>query len=117
MTAGRVTALVVIAAALGGCGGGGGDAADSGATVDIRTFDFRPDPLKVAAGTTVSFVNHDAIGHTLTSGTRKHRDGRFDEQLAASTGKATLTFDKPGRYAYFCSVHPGAGMTATVIVR
>jgi plastocyanin len=101
---------------LAGCGGGERATGGKSATVDIRTFDFRPDPLKVPAGTTVSFVNHDAIGHTVTSGTRKHEDGRFDEQLAASTGKATVTFDKPGRYAYFCSVHPGAGMTATVIV-
>jgi plastocyanin len=105
-------ALLMLAAvlALAGCGGG------QRATVDVRTFDFRPDPLKVSSGTTVSFVNHDAIGHTVTSGTRKDRDGRFDKPLAASTGKTTITFDEPGRYAYFCSVHPGAGMTATVIV-
>jgi plastocyanin len=112
----KVIALVVVAAALSGCGGGGGDAAAGRTTVDIRTFDFRPDPLETSPGTKVTFVNHDAIGHTVTSGTRKHRDGRFDKQLAASTGKTTITFDKPGRYAYFCSVHPGAGMTAEVIV-
>ena len=85
--------------------------------VDVQTFDFRPDPLRVPPGTQVTFVNHDAIGHTVTSGTRKRPDGRFDARLAASTGEATITFDEPGRYRYFCSVHPGAGMTAEVIVR
>ena len=53
----------------------------------------------------------------MTSGTRKRPDGRFDEKLGASTGKATVTFDEPGRYRYFCALHPGAGMTAEVIVR
>jgi plastocyanin len=105
-------ALLMLAAvlALAGCGGG------QRATVDVRTFQFRPDPLKVPAGTRVTFVNHDAIGHTVTSGTRKDPDGHFDLKLAASTGKATITFADAGTYRYFCSVHPGAGMTGEVIV-
>jgi plastocyanin len=53
----------------------------------------------------------------VTSGTRKQPDGRFDEKLAASSGRATVTFDEPGRYRYFCDLHPGEGMTAEVIVR
>jgi plastocyanin len=107
----RALLMLAAALALAGCGGG------QRATVDVRTFDFQPDPLKVSPGTKVTFVNHDAIGHTVTAGTRRDPGGRFDEKLAASTGQATITFDKPGRYPYFCSVHPGAGMTAEVIVR
>jgi plastocyanin len=119
----RVVGLVVAAAALGGCGGGaagadgGGSSSSEPAVVDIRTFAFEPDPLETSAGTEVRFVNHDAVGHTVTAGTRKKPGGSFDEKLAATKGEATITFSKPGRYSYFCSLHPGPGMTGAVIVR
>jgi plastocyanin len=121
---------ILLALVAAGCGGQdaaktvparAGAPADRGTVVDIRTFNFQPDPLTIRAGTEVTFVNHDAIDHTVTSGTRAHPDGRFDDKLApARAGRstsATVTFSKPGRYRYFCAIHPGAGMTAEVVVR
>ena len=39
--------------------------------VTIKTFDFQPDPLTVAAGTTITFENQDSINHSVTPGTRE----------------------------------------------
>jgi plastocyanin len=114
-------ASLAAAAALSACGGGA-EAATT-AKVDIKAFDFQPDPLTVKQGTTVRFVNHDQIHHTATAGTRSNpKPGTFNVKLAAakdastpSTGK--FTFTKKGTYRYFCKFHPGAGMTAKIIVR
>jgi plastocyanin len=87
------------------------------ATVTIRTFDFQPDPLVVAAGTTITFVNEDAIDHTVTAGTRDDPAPElFDGQLPEQGATFELSLDEPGTYDYFCTVHPGPGMTAVITV-
>ena len=78
---------------------------------------FVPNVLNVKAGTTVTFVNTDATGHTVTSvkpGTTDP-DGTFDSGLL-SVKKNTFSFkfDKPGTYEYICSVH--THMRGTIIV-
>ena len=114
-------AVLAAAAALSACGGGA-EAATT-AKVDIKAFDFQPDPLTVNKGTTVRFVNHDQIHHTATAGTRsKPKPGVFNVKLAAAKDASTpstgrFTFKKAGTYRYFCKFHPGAGMTAKVIVK
>ena len=75
--------------------------------VQVRTFTFRPDTLRIRAGTTVTWTNGDEIEHTVTSdSTSSNRPG---EPLRGSLGgKATsysFTFAKPGTYAYFCLRH------------
>jgi len=115
--------LVVAAAALTLSACGGGAQAATTATVDIKSFDFQPDPMTVKKGTTVRFVNHDQIHHTATAGTRsKPKPGTFNVKLAAAKDADTpstkrFTFEKAGTYRYFCKFHPGGGMTAKVIVR
>jgi plastocyanin len=116
----RPVLLAVAALALSACGGGA--EAASTAKVDIKAFDFQPDPLTVKKGTTVIFVNHDQIHHTATAGTRaKPMRNVFDVKLPAApdansvtTGK--FTFKKKGTYRYFCKYHPGGGMTAKIVV-
>jgi plastocyanin len=63
---------------------------------------YAPQELRVAAGTTVKWVNMGKEFHTVTSSD----EGRpFDVGL--DSGKsATVTFDKVGVYAYHCGVHP-----------
>ncbi|MDE1769011.1 MAG: cupredoxin domain-containing protein [Thaumarchaeota archaeon] len=78
---------------------------------------FVPNVLNVKAGTTVTFVNTDATGHTVTSvkpGTTDP-DGTFDSGLL-SVKKNTFSFkfDTPGTYEYICSVH--THMRGTIIV-
>lgn len=95
--------------------GAAGDSA-AGASVAIKVFNFQPDPLEIKVGETVTWTNEDDILHTVTSGTREKPDGAFDGQLAAKGDTFERTFDKAGTYDYFCSRHPGEGMTAQVVV-
>lgn len=95
--------------------GAAGDSA-AGASVAIKVFNFQPDPLEIKVGETVKWTNEDDILHTVTSGTREKPDGAFDGQLAAKGDTFERTFDKAGTYDYFCSRHPGEGMTAQVVV-
>ena len=117
----------LVALVLAGCGGdGGGDgsaaktaakpAAPKGASVQIKTFNFQPDPLKVKAGQKVTFINLDSTTHTVTAGTRKKPDkATFDASLDQD-GRFEYTFDKPGEYDYFCDLHSGDGMVGKVVV-
>lgn len=87
----------------------GGDAsggAEEAAT--ISGFTFQPDPIEVAAGTTVVWTNEDGAGHTVTA-----EDGSFSEPVDPGAS-ASVTFDSAGEYEYFCGVHPE--MTGTVVV-
>lgn len=122
----RLSALLVLPVVmLAGCGddGEGADAGASGAApasaeVTIKTFNFQPDPLTVDAGTTITFRNMDKIDHTVTAGTREAPEPeRFDGQLPEQGATFELTLDEAGTYDYFCTVHPGEGMTGQVIVR
>lgn len=112
-------AAALAAASCGGGDAGGGDsskpAKPAGAT--IKAFDFQPDPIRIRAGQTVEWINHDGTAHTVTSGPRSGPDGRFDHRLSGSGASARQRFAKPGRYAYFCTLHSGPGMTGEVIVR
>lgn len=113
-----MVAATVITLTLSACGGDSTDAtAADAATVTVETFDFQPDPLVVQAGTTITFVNKDAIDHTVTAGTRDEpTPDVFDGQLAEKGATFELTLDEPGTYPYFCDIHPGPGMTATITV-
>ena len=109
-------ALASLAIAGAGCGDDD-DSGDAGATeveATIKTFMYEPDPLEVAAGTTVTWTNEDDIEHTVTAGKEGSPGDGFDERLDGAGTTAEVTFDEPGTYAYFCSLH--AGMDGTVIV-
>ena len=63
---------------------------------------YAPKDLRVARGTTVTFVNRGKEFHTVTSDDA----GRpFDIGLD-SNKSATFAFDKVGVFAYHCGVHP-----------
>ncbi len=99
--------LAALTAASVPAGGPGAQLAPGGtaATVTIQTFQFRPTPLEVKAGTAVTWTNADDVQHTITSGTPDDRDGRFDGTLAGKNATFTHTFSQPGRYVYFCDRH------------
>jgi len=84
----------------------------AGIEVKIDNFSFAPAALEVAAGTTVTWVNHDDIPHTVVS---TDKDKVFKSKVLDTDEKYSFVFAKPGRYPYFCSVHPK--MTGEVIVR
>jgi plastocyanin len=80
------------------------------AEVKIDNFSFSPAALTVAAGTTVTWINRDDIPHTVVSD-----DHVFKSKVLDTDEKFSYTFNKPGTYPYFCSVHPK--MTGKVIVQ
>ena len=103
--------LLVAALALAGCGREGDAAEQDAVSVSVKTFQFKPDPLEVEAGTTVEWVNEDRTTHTVTAD-----DKSFDGKLAEG-GRFSQRFDQPGTYHYICTLHKGPGMEATVTVR
>ena len=80
--------------------------------VVINNFSFGPTMITVAAGTKVVWTNDDADPHTVTSET----DPKVFRSPPLDTGESfAFTFDKPGTYRYFCSIHPH--MQGTIVVR
>jgi plastocyanin len=90
---------------------GPGDKPTSAIEVKIDNFSFGPMTMTVAPGTTVTWTNNDDVPHTVVSD-----DKTTFRSKALDTGdKFSYTFNKPGKYSYFCSVHPK--MTAEVVVQ
>ena len=81
-------------------------------SVKIENFSFLPKELEIAAGTTVTWQNADDVPHTATS---KDDPQVFDSGPLDTDDKVSFTFSKPGKYAYYCKVHPH--MTGVVIVK
>jgi len=81
---------------------------------EIKDFLYKPDPLQIKAGTTVTWTNRDAAIHTVTQGISPHPGGVFDSGVLTRDQSWSYTFTAPGNYPYFCLVHPD--MTATVMV-
>ena len=87
-----------------------GFAADAAVTID--NFSFTPAEITVDAGTKVTWTNHDDIPHTVTDAVNPKT---IKSPPLDSDEKYSRVFDKPGRYEYFCSLHPH--MRGTVIVK
>jgi plastocyanin len=79
-------------------------------SITIDNFSFTPREITVAAGTMVTWVNHDDVPHTVVSTDKKFRSKALD-----TDDRFSFTFTDAGTYAYFCSVHPM--MTGKVIVK
>ena len=88
----------------------GGDVVTSTVTITNSRFDQLE--LRVAPGTTVTFVNTDPFGHTITSADDSPVE--FDSGEFGQDETFEFTFDEAGEYAYFCQIHPT--MRAVVIV-
>jgi len=78
--------------------------------VTIDNFSFTPQDITVKAGTTVTWVNQDDVPHTVVSNEKKFKSKALD-----TDDKFSFTFNDPGTYEYYCSVHPK--MTAKVTVK
>ena len=82
------------------------------ASVRIDNFSFQPKQLTVNVGTIVTWMNADDVPHTATS---KDDPQVFDSGPLDTDDKFSFTFRKPGKYTYFCKVHPH--MTGVVTVK
>ena len=81
-------------------------------TVTISNFAFSPAILEVAPGAKVTWANSDEEPHTVTSA---DAGATFKSAALDTNDKFSFTFDKPGTYKYFCSIHPH--MVGTIVVK
>jgi plastocyanin len=82
------------------------------ASVDIAKFVFGPRDITVAPGTTVRWVNHDEVPHTVAS---QDKAKTFASKALDTDDRFETTFATVGDYGYICTVHPF--MTGVVHVR
>ena len=78
------------------------------ATID--NFAYTPQELTVKVGTTVRWTNKDDIPHTVTSDSKV-----FESSIMDTNQSFQFTFNAPGRFPYFCKLHPH--MTGVVTVQ
>jgi plastocyanin len=70
---------------------------------------FDPKMLTIQVGQAVRFTNSGKIAHTATQS-----QGVFDTGFVQGGQSATLTFDTPGTFTFFCQPHPW--MQGTIVV-
>ncbi len=100
------------------------EVAAEGPLVRIVNFGFDTPELRIKAGTTVTWVNEDPVGHTVTEGIPGNdpagrafdssRQAEGDPIMMEQGDTWSYTFNEPGEYAYYCLPHPF--MTAKVII-
>jgi plastocyanin len=78
-----------------------GSPAASAATIKIYDFGYDQPQITIQTGQSVTFINTGRIGHTATAS-----EGSFDTGLLQQNESATITFNNPGKFAYYCQPHP-----------
>jgi amicyanin len=106
---------VIIAMLLGPIAGGvlayGAVAAQQESNVvTIDNFSFGPKELTIAVGTTVKWINHDDIPHSVVN-----KDKAFRSKALDTDDSFSFTFASAGTFDYFCGLHPF--MMGKVIVK
>lgn len=78
-------------------------------TVVMENAAYNPQSITISKGTTVMWINQDSFAHTVTM------RGVFESGTIPPHGTFTFTFNQPGTYDYFCTLHPS--MLGTIIVQ
>lgn len=114
-------ASVLLITACGGDGGGGGETIE-GQDVVVEMYDnrFQYTEIHIPVGGSVSWVGagqnpHNAVAADESWSTES--DYGSLEQMEGDA--ATLTYDQPGEYVFFCTFHgnaEGDGMAGVLIV-
>ena len=65
----------------------------------MADYGYTPTQISVPAGTTVTWTNAGPTTHTVTS-------AAWDSGDIAAGESASVTFDTPGTYVYYCTPHP-----------
>jgi len=117
-------AAIWSAVALTGCSNNNGNGFSNGFTpisnpgqneVWIYQYSFRPETLKVASGTDVTFTNKDPVPHDIASGSPAHVDSTFDSGLLSQDMSFKFTFTQPGIFHYYCSEHPDSARGVIIV--
>ena len=109
-------AVVTLAVAVSAFGSPSSGSATQKVTVGMSEFKFAVTPKTVKKNVVVTFAltNKGTVKHDLKIG------GKTSAQLApGKKGTLKVTFKKPGRYAYLCTLpgHAAAGMKGVLVVK
>jgi plastocyanin len=92
----------------------GSDFPDGAQQSLITDFLYNGD-LDVVVGQPLFFNNVDSVPHTVTAGTpASPRLTEFDSGLLTPGSNFAVTFDAPGVYSLFCTLHPDMVANVTV---
>jgi Icc protein len=80
-----------------------------GPQVVVDNFAFAPAMTAVPVGSTITWTNRDDVPHNIVSTAQK-----FKSPVLDTDERFSHTFDAPGTYTYYCSIHPK--MTGQVVV-
>jgi plastocyanin len=100
-----LTLLSALTAAL--CAPARSSAAET--TVSIVNSHYKPTPVTVSLGDTVTWVNEGFLLHNVTAA-----NGEFASGTLSGGQRFSMRFTKPGTFEYVCTIHPG--MSGKVIV-
>ncbi len=78
--------------------------------MNIQNMAFMSSNIQVKVGTTVTWTNQDSVPHSVT-----FKNGMKDSGLLYQGQSFSYTFNTPGTYQYYCTVHPNMVATVTVV--
>lgn len=92
--------------------------------VSTALLAFDPKVARIKTGQTVTWVGGDGITHVLVEGTyqvggdglrtSQTDDKAFNLTLTKKGQEVSHTYDKPGTFTYYCTIHHG--MNGSVVV-
>jgi plastocyanin len=113
-----IGALALATAACGGGSDGGEPTTPAVSSDSVSAFDnrFEPERIRIVAGTEVTWTNEGRNDHNIVP--VDDESWGVDPDGFAPGDVYRYTFEQPGIYEYFCSLHgsPDAGMTGAVEV-
>jgi plastocyanin len=78
--------------------------------MNMQNFAYQMAHFQVRTGTTVTWTNQDSAPHSVT-----FKNGMKDSGLLYQGQSFSYTFNTPGTYQYYCTVHPNMVATVTVV--
>jgi plastocyanin len=75
----------------------------------LTTTAYVPDAITVSVGTTVKWINNDAVAHTASS-----QNNLWDSGDIQPGATSSHTFQSTGSFPYYCVYHPRMVGTITV---
>ena len=67
----------------------------------LTTTAYSPNPVTIAVGGTVTWMNNDVTAHTATDDS-----GTFNSGSIAPGGQFSRTYPSAGTFPYHCTLHP-----------
>ncbi len=75
-------------------------------TIAILNYEFSQETLTIKSGTTITWINLDAVAHTVDSGTHQNPADIFESGSLRQNESFSYAFNEPGVYVYHCDPHP-----------